>query len=204
MSEINGLKCFCKCLAAILFSTSLENIHRSLHSISATFHIRRKIKGWAREGKFRASFERLKEEGSSKFSSKIRPLGKLNIPAIPFDPCLDGDGLENPQIFRRHKFLTESVEERLFFSQTHHHRCSRKSPPAGFHFPSSRNKFRCRPPARKRRTGQGKSGSALLRPVSRGPHEHGRRGGDMGVPSHGRRDEGRHSWCSRRPHSGEH
>lgn len=99
VSEINGLKCFCKCLAAILFSISLENIHRSLHSISATFHIRRKIKGWAREGKFRASFERLKEEGSSKFSSKIRPLGKLNIPAIPFDPCLDGDGLENPQIY---------------------------------------------------------------------------------------------------------
>lgn len=46
--------------------------------------------------------------------------------------------------------------------------------------------------------------SALLRSVSRGPHEHGCRGCDMGVPSHGRRDEGRHSWCSRRPHSGEH
>lgn len=46
--------------------------------------------------------------------------------------------------------------------------------------------------------------SPLLRPVSRGPHEHGRRRGDMGVPSHGRRDEGRHSWCPRWPHSGEH
>ena len=66
-------------------------------------------------------------------------------------------------------------------------------------------------PVRKKQTGQGTSDlgswqldSALLRPVSRGPHEHGCRGRDMGVPSHGRRDEGRHSWCSGRPHSGEH
>lgn len=52
--------------------------------------------------------------------------------------------------------------------------------------------------------GPARLASPLLRPVSRGPHEHGRRGGDMGVPSHGRRDEGRHSWCPRWPHSGEH
>lgn len=46
--------------------------------------------------------------------------------------------------------------------------------------------------------------SALLRPVSRGPHEHGRRRGCMGVPSHGRCDEGWHSWCTRRTHAREH
>lgn len=60
--------------------------------VSATFHIRRKIKGWAREGE--GKFRAVERRRQFKIFVQNSPT-ELNISAIPFNPYLDGDGFEN-------------------------------------------------------------------------------------------------------------
>lgn len=170
---------------------------------------RRKIKGWG-EG----SFEHVSQISKSLCGERRRQLKSPSIYPTLQPRILSSRASSSPSNHHRVKYFSTPVWMELFkvsFNSSHpqirENVQAARSLFVGTSFQRRRMPAQeeARRLARIRATlGPARLASPLLRPVSRGPHEHGRRGGDMGVPSHGRRDEGRHSWCPRWPHSGEH
>lgn len=129
--------------------------------VSATFHIRRKIKGWAREGE--GKFRAVERRRQFKIFVQNSPTGR-NHRVKYF--CYSFQSLFGRRWVRKSSTITNRFVATNFSPNRSKRLFSKpitiaKISSSRFHFPSSRDKFRCRPPARKRRTGQGKSDSPL-------------------------------------------